>query len=202
MFDRRHNMVLSGSYDLPMTGNQFVEGWRLTSILTLSSGSPFTVENSRNISGNLLSSSNFNSRPDLTPGFSNNATEGVSAGCAGVAAGTLLGGADTYFDPCAVSLQEAGFLGDLGRNTFIGPGVAVFDFAIHKTTRLTERTTLEFRSEFFNIFNRANFNSPGQTQRRVFTSSNPNSNRAGASGRLIETTSTSRQIQFALKLLF
>ena len=201
MFDRRHNLVISGSYDLPMTGNLFVEGWRLSSILSFSSGSPFTVENSRNISGNLLSSSNFNSRPDLTPGFSNNATEGVSAGCADVAAGTLLGGADTYFDPCAVSLQEAGFLGELGRNTFIGPGVANVDFAIHKTTRLSERTSLEFRSEFFNIFNRANFNSPGQTERRVFTSTNPN-RRAGASGRLIQTTTTSRQIQFAVKLLF
>ena len=135
------------------------------------------------------------------PGFSNNVTEGVSAGCAGVDAGTPLGGADTYFDPCAVSLQEAGFLGNLGRNTFIGPGVANLDFAIHKTTRLSESTSLEFRSEFFNVFNRANFNSPDQTRRRVFTSRSGN-RRAGAAGRLIQTTTTERQIQFAVKLIF
>ena len=89
MFHHRHNLVVSGTYDLPMTGNRFVEGWRLSSILTLQSGSPFTVENSRNISGNLLSSSNFNSRPDLTPGFSNNATEGVSAGVLALTRGRL-----------------------------------------------------------------------------------------------------------------
>jgi len=63
----------------------------------------------------------------LLTGFSNNPVKGVSKGCAGVPAGTKLGTLDLYFDPCAFALPDAGFYGNLGRNTVIGPGLANFD---------------------------------------------------------------------------
>ena len=104
---------------------------------------------------------------------------------------------DQYFDPGAFELQPAGFYGNVGRNTLIGPGVANLDLSFIKDTGLTEEVTLQFRAELFNLFNRANFGNPSNT---VFSGSRTTpSSRAGRIG---STTTTSRQIQFALKLVF
>ncbi|MBI4482437.1 MAG: TonB-dependent receptor [Acidobacteria bacterium] len=184
-FDVRHNLSVNWSYELPLRGSRLVEGWEVSGILTLAAGSPFAVENSFNRSRNLLSGSNLNDRPDLKAGASNS---------------PVLGGPDRYFDAGAFQLQEAGYLGNLGRNTVIGPGVAAFDAALHKNTRLREGVDLQFRAEFFNVLNRPNFGPPGQTQRTVFTSSAGVP--SGQSGRLTATTTSSRQIQFGLKLIF
>src|SRR5207244_12476048 len=87
--------------------------------------------------------------PDLLPGFSNNPVKGVSKGCPGVPAETKLGIPDMYFDPCAFALPEAGFYGNLGRNTVIGPGLANFDFALVKNISFLESRSIQFRAEAF-----------------------------------------------------
>ena len=89
---------------------------------------------------------------------------------------------------CCFLARPARNVGDAGRNTIIGPGTSNFDFSAFKNTRLTERFTLEFRSEFFNIFNKAQFNLP------VFDPTNQ------AFGQ-ITSVRAARQIQFGMKLL-
>ena len=99
------------------------------------------------------------------------------------------------------TLPEAGFYGNLGRNTVISPGLANFDFAVVKNTALTETKSLQFRAEAFNVFNRANFNRPGPLTEsiRLF-------NQSGAvvpSAATIRSTLTdSRQIQLGVKITF
>lgn len=123
-------------------------------------------------------------RPNLAPGASNN---------------PVLGGPDQYFDPTAFEFPEAGFYGNLGRNTLIGPGFANFDFSVFKNTAepaISEQFQIQFRVEFFNLFNRVNF---GEVSERLFTS---RGGRRGSAGRISSTTTTSRQIQMGLKILF
>ena len=94
-----------------------------------------------------------------------------------------------------------GFHGRNGRNTLRIPGVATTDLSLIKNTPLGEGADLQFRAEFFNIFNRANFSDPGV---RLFTGTRlSNASSTGASaGRITTTTTTSREIQVALKILF
>ena len=137
----------------------------------------------------------------MRPGFSNNPVKGVSKGCPGVAAGTPLGTPDLYFDPCAFALPEAGFYGNLGRNTVIGPGLANFDFAVVKNIALKETKSVQFRAEAFNVFNRANFNRPGPLTEsiKLFNASGAVVPSVAAIG---STLTDSRQIQLGLKITF
>ena len=86
----------------------------------------------------------------------------------------------------------------------IGPGYANLDFSLLKTTRLSEEVDLQFRAEFFNLFNQASFATPTAQNRFVFVGANPDGTGvpSGSAGRLTGTVVTSRQIQFALKFLF
>ena len=107
----------------------------------------------------------------------------------------VLGGPDKYFDETQFVLQPTGYYGNLGRNTLRIPGVATVDFSMVKKTALAEGTELQFRAEIFNIFNRANFGQPTEV---LFRSSGSRR----TAGRITSTTTTSRQIQFALKITF
>ena len=98
-------------------------------------------------------------------------------------------------------IGEHGFAGDVGRLTARGDDFANFDFALKKDTRLAEDVSLQFRAEFFNIFNHPNFRVPSGSNRRAFSSrrnTSPNSNFS----RITLTDNDARQVQFALKLLF
>jgi hypothetical protein len=146
-----------------------------------------------------------NDRPDLVSGRNNgNIISGTTAGCSGVAAGRTLGTPNLYFDPCAFTLQPVGFLGNAGRNFLRGPGLANLDFSLVKDTPvryLGEGGKLEFRAEFFNILNRANFALPASL---VFAggTTTVDEPRLSTAGLITSTSTTSRQIQLALKLLF
>ena len=113
----------------------------------------------------------------------------------------MLGGPEQYFDTSAFALQEIGFLGNFGRNAIRWPGMATLDFSLLKDIPVTafgDSGTLQFRAEFFNILNRANFGSPNRT---IF-SGTAGSVPLGNAGRITDTDTTSRQIQFALRLQF
>ena len=105
------------------------------------------------------------------------------------------GSPNEWFNPSAFVLPTAGTYGNLGRGVYRGPGLADLDVSLFKTTKITERTNLQFRAEFFNALNHANFGTPNAT---VFagTAFNP------SAGLVTATTTTSRQIQFGLKLVF
>lgn len=91
--------------------------------------------------------------------------------------------------------------GNLGRNTLIGPGLVNFDFSLFKNNfvrRISDAFNVQFRAEFFNVINRANF-APPLDNRNVFDSAG---NPIGNAGLITSTQTPSRQIQFALKLIW
>jgi hypothetical protein len=107
----------------------------------------------------------------------------------------IIGSPNQWFNPAAFLAppNASGFYGNLGRDTLTGPGLATWDVSLLKDTRIRERLNLQFRAEFFNILNYANFNTPNAV---VFTPSGV----SPTAGVITSTSTTSRQIQFALKL--
>jgi hypothetical protein len=200
-FDQRHTLVVNGRYQLPWDkalkagiAKGLLGGWSINGIFSASSGQPFNINTGFNNS--LNNDSQQTDRPDLAPGFSNNPTSGVTNGCAGVLPGQKLGTPALWFDPCAFVLQRPGTFGNLGRNTVIAPGFQQFNFTLLKNTPISEGKNLEFRAEFFNLLNHANFTLPART---VF---NANGQRTGAAGVITTTGGDNRQIQLGLKLNF
>jgi outer membrane receptor protein involved in Fe transport len=183
-FDVRHNLSAHFSANLPWgenlsgVGKALLAGWQVNGIASVASGSPFTVlvgfDNAN------VRSRTFSQRPSLVPGASNN---------------PVLGGPDLYFDPLAFQLAEPGFLGDVGRNTVIAPGLALLDMSLVKSFAMGGERRMEFRIEGFNILNRANF---GRPSAQVFDAGG----RVGDAGRITNTTTAARQVQLGLKFLF
>lgn len=199
-FNAKHTVVGYLSYPLPFRTDSralgtMANGWRLDGIFTATSGLPLTpllaTSNSRN-----LSTAGIADRPNLNPGFSNNPNHGISAGCTGFAAGTPVGNARNWFDPCAFSLPIAGTYGDMLRNTVTGPGILSLDVAMEKDFKVNERASLTFRAEAFNIMNRANFGLPNPTALTSTGAAN------AAAGVITYTVTSSRQLQFALRFNF
>ena len=127
-----------------------------------------------------------NDRPDTNPSFTGN---------------PILGKVNEWINPAAFSLEPVGTLGNLGRDTAIGPGLWSLDTAVMKDTRITETLRVQFRAEFFNIFNHTSFNVPPNLGVFIL---NPNGTSTinPTFGQLTSTATTSRQIQFAVKFLF
>ncbi len=93
-------------------------------------------------------------------------------------------------------------LGNAGRNDVYGPGLIDFDFSLVKDTAITERVNLQFRAEFFNIFNRPNFNPPIVNSTLFNQDGSANLTSNGSLAPLDSTATSSRQLQFALKVIF
>jgi hypothetical protein len=212
-FDVTNVWKVNSMYRLPGltssdgVASKFVNGWWVSGILTLQSGSPFTpaLGFNRSMSGSAGAPAGMD-RPDIVVGRtpSNIVFGGTSAGCTGLPAGTSFGPRNTahYFDPCAFTIPNAGFLGTASRNMLRAPGYAGLDFSMAKDTPLKslgENGNVQFRLEFFNIFNRANFGLPNRT---VYTGKATGEPVLGTAGQITSTVGTSRQVQVALKLLF
>ena len=165
-FDSRNAVIANFSYLLPFRAGEkvlgaVVNGWTFDGITTFESGQPFTPRNAKAVSNDLASQ--LAERPNLNPGFSSNPTHGISKGCPGFAAGTPVGNANNWYDPCAFSLPLSGTYGNLRRNSVIGPGVEDVDLALEKGFSLPEKANGTFRAEMFNVMNHANkFWSSGQ----------------------------------------
>ncbi|MSO21393.1 MAG: TonB-dependent receptor [Acidobacteria bacterium] len=213
-FDVTANWRFNAIYKMPnlVSSNgvlgKLVNGWWMSGIVSTQTGFATTVK----VAGNRSRSQNnnafggFQDRPDLADGRNTkNMTSGTTAGCNGVEAGQKLGTSDRYFDPCAFVLQPAGFLGNASRGVLRSPGLATLDFSLSKDTStgyLGEQGKLEFRMETFNLLNRVNFAQDFSTN--VFSGSptTVDEPRLLTAGQLTATRTTSRQIQFALKLIF
>ncbi len=175
---------ISGTYDLPfgrhLTGTtaRLLAGWQMNAIASLLSGFPFTPQVGSNRSGD--GDTRNPDRPSLNPNFTGP---------------VVLGSPNQWFNPNAFVLPAAGTYGSLGRGTYTGPGLADLDLSFFKTTPIGERARLQLRGEFFNILNHPNFGPPNAT---VFSGTSI----SGSAGLITTTTTTSRQIQFGLKLVF
>jgi TonB dependent receptor-like, beta-barrel len=182
-----------------------LDGWRASTILSLSSGEPFTTTVSSNVS-----LSGGSDRPNLVLGRNNgNITSGTTAGCPGaplITPGEKLGTRNLWYDPCAFYLQNPGFLGNAARNILRSPGITNLDFSLAKNfaiKRLGEGSHVEFRAEAFNIMNTPNFAVPA---RAVFSGTAGQAVLSTAQQNQINSTNgsflTSRQLQFGLRLVF
>ncbi len=199
-FDITHSFVANASYDLPvgkgLTGvaGQLAGGWQLNTIVTLSSGVPFSAF----VDGD----------PDRDATDDNTARPNLVAG-----AGLLPPGGRTpnlWFNPAAFAAPTVGFRGTAGRNILIGPNFRALDFAIVKNFRIDEKRRIQFRAEAFNLLNRANFDLPANAEdgEQVFTFIPASGNtpaqfvRTASAGKIFNTVGDSRELQFALKFVF
>jgi hypothetical protein len=191
-FDIRNLAAINGTYEFGFgRGKRFlsgargwqdklVSGWSVNGIETLQSGFPFTPQLGYN------PSNDGDTRNPVRPSYNPNFHGSI-----------ITGGPNQYFNPNAFIAPVNGTYGNVGRDTLIGPGVEELDLSALKNTVLSEKLKLQFRAEFFNILNTVNFNTPNTV---VFTSAtSPPSPTAGV---ITATSTTSRQIQFALKLLW
>lgn len=182
-FDLRHYFVSYVTTELPHFGGPewLTAGWQFNAISSFASGNPFSVVVGFDQARARFQAGTSPQRPDLVSGKRNN---------------PILGGPNKYFDTSAFVLPSAGYYGTLGRNTLIGPGLATIDLAANKTFKLGERLNLQFRTEVFNSLNHPNFSIP--SQRTVFSSTGA----VGSAGLITTTKTSSRQLQFGLKLTF
>jgi carboxypeptidase family protein len=191
-YDVRNLGVISVVYGLPFGngkrfatglgkfGNGAVSGWSVNSLVVIQAGFPFTPQLSYNPSNN--GDTRNPVRPFANPNFHGSA---------------ILGKPSQWFNPGAFLQPPAnsGFFGNLGRDTLVGPGLASWDFSAVKETALYERLNLQFRAEIFNLLDRANFNTPNLI---VFTPTGV----SGTAGAISSTSTTARQVQFGVKLLW
>jgi hypothetical protein len=196
-FDARHRFVLSGVYQLPLVWEKngltkrLASGWSISPIVNLQSGNPFSpivpltatlapgATPTPGVIYNSGSLENFD-RPNLVPGqplyVANKSPQ-------------------QFVNPLAFVRNSQGF-GNAGRNILESPGFQDIDLSIGKTTAITERVSLQFRAEAFNLFNHPNFAQPS------------NSITAANFGQITVTRTargdlgSSRQLQLGMKLIF
>ena len=211
-FNITHNLTINYLWSIPTSASLqgplawAAKGWQLGGIMQIKTGLPFTPLIGGDPLG-LLDSAPFG-YPDrlkgsgcsapVNPGNPNGyikvncfalpvATPAIAANCAPFSG-----------DGNPISGTCANLLGNSGRNAVYGPGLVDFDFSVIKDTKIFERLTVQFRAEIFNIFNRTNFNPPLANNTLFDQGGVPNP----AAGVLDSTSTSSREVQFALKLIF
>ncbi|RMG52944.1 MAG: hypothetical protein D6723_07885, partial [Acidobacteria bacterium] len=181
--DRRHRLVIHGTYDFPSfrsgrgPAGKFLSGWELAWIATLQSGRPIDIVDSNGASLFGVTTS----RASFAPGAT---IESASRG------GSVNRRLNRFFNTDAFVPAGFGF-GNVGRNILTGPDQRNMDLSIIKRTPIYENHTLEFRAEFFNVFNTVNFANPGNDIASPATF-----------GVITRTSASPRIIQFALKYSF
>ena len=195
-----HAGVISGTWDLPLGDGhallsnlaapekQLASGWSVSAIAALQSGFPFSPQLGYNPTGN--GDSRNPVRPSLNAAYHGNLYPKTP---------------QQWFDPHAFVAPDSGTAGNLGRDTLTGPGMENLDFSIVKNTAIHERVKAQFRAEYFNVLNHTNFSTPNP----VVFSAGPTPAKPGTAvavsptaGVITGTANSSRQLQFALKLLF
>ena len=205
-YDRKHRVTVSYRYELPFFSaasglkRTLLGDWAISGITIFQSGTPFSVTDSGAGSAYL--------GPGLTPAtLGAQLASGGSIG-AGLTSGDIHKRLDGYLnlanfttappaDPTGCQADTTGAacttaFGNLGRNIYRGPFQQNWDFSLIKNFRLTERQSLRFTADFFNIWNHANFASPSLNDVE-----NP-----GPFGKILSTVGTPRLIQFQLRYSF
>lgn len=186
-FDRRHRFSLVFNQELPNAfqggaGKFLLNDWQMNGFFVTQTGNPLTVT-SRN-SGRAIGGSAVNPNGDAMFADVNLSGNLANSGSAGE-------NLDSYFLDGAFSDPGRFRFGNSGRGMVRGPGQWNVDFSVFKNIPITERVRMQFRTEFFNLFNHANFSNP-----------NTDVTNPGAFGTIRGTAVNARLIQFALKLTF
>ena len=170
-FDARQRFVVSAIYDLPFRGHWALDGWQLAAIIQSQSGSPVNIITSNSTVNGVANTL----RPDV-----NGPIE-------------VIGAVDGWFDTSVFTAMPR--FGNLGRNPIVGPTFNNTDFSIIKDTKLSEGVRAQFRAEFFDLFNHANFGQPGNLV------GSPGFGRITSTRFPTGESGSSRQVQFAFKLI-
>jgi hypothetical protein len=220
-FDRTHRFVLNYLWDLPRPAvvarssiaRALLSNWQVAGIITAMSGLPIDIVDS-NAGSFYLGPNNGLSRPSWAPGATRGtATSNIPAGYffnsfAFARPIVLTGQLIPSSNGTATASAPGTDFGNVGRNVLRGPRQTNVDFSIIKRFPLREARSLEFRTEFFNLFNHVNFANPISNLNAVTSSGgsiDPNTGRItnpGDFGRIIATSNNPRLVQLALKLNF
>ncbi|MGH9784861.1 MAG: hypothetical protein ACRD88_11820, partial [Terriglobia bacterium] len=182
--DIPQKFALSALYELPFDRNRFWGGWQVNGILSLRSGFPTDLQVAQRPPTFTLQN-----RPDVVLGEPKLAPNP---------------GFDQYFNPRAYTIpgtvpdsqgRPIRMYGNAGRNTLRGPGAKNLDLSVFKSFKATERSSVQFRAEAFNLTNTPSFEIP-TARSAALTVGNP------AFGKLSGSQSVGRQVQFGLKFLF
>jgi hypothetical protein len=208
-FDRPQRFVVSYVYDLPLLRHSaglthvLLGGWQVTGVTIFQSGLPFSIFDTASGTAFILNGSTSTLTANLASGGSIN--QGYSSGDIHARLNGYLNPANFAIVPvlpqnqaqCATDPNFCvnGF-GDLGRNIYRGPHQQNWDFSLIKNFRLTERQSLRFTADMFNLWNHANFANPAVTD--VETIGFPNS----PFGKIVSTRGVPRLIQFSLRYAF
>jgi hypothetical protein len=220
-YDVRNRFVLSGFYELPFKANRLVSGWQLGIVSQAQSGSPITplltintgtgttltvrpnqlqrvtpTGNPHQFYNNTVLCENYNGTPTgapiTTPSCATTPNAAFAIPCTFNSVATVPATGAPFYAVIPGSCTP----GDMQRDALQGPDFVNTDFSVVKNTKIKERFNLQFRSEFFDIFNHPNFGNPGNTV-------------TASSFGLITSTrfpagdfGSAREIQFALKLIF
>ncbi|MGB9178368.1 MAG: TonB-dependent receptor [Pyrinomonadaceae bacterium] len=208
-FDARHRFVVNAIYELPFKGNQLVAGWQLAIITQSQSGNPVTIlaGNAGAISAT-IGAANSNSltglatlRPDVNGPITitGRPEQWFTATVCDPRPGGVCPAGSTFILPIAfVGGRNVFHFGSLGRNVVIGPRFNNTDFSVIKNTKIGESMRVQFRAEFFDVFNHTNFGQPGRVAQVGSTTFGVISNTRFGTG----DSGSSRQVQFALKFSF
>jgi hypothetical protein len=172
----------------PAITQELLGGWNLSGIATLQSGFPFSPQLGYNPTGN--GDSRNPARPQLNPAFSGSLYPRT---------------ANEWFNPNAFAAPYPGTFGNASRDSLSGPGLTDVDLSFAKNTTIHERLRTQFRAEYFNILNHTNFTTPNAVVFSTGPTPAKTSTAAALSptaGVMTATATTSRQLQFGLKILF
>jgi hypothetical protein len=218
-FDRTHRLVVSYLYDLPTpafagnsaAGKTLLGGWQVAGIVTVMSGLPIDIVDTGAGSFYGLSGGSAPlARPDYAPGATrgtamNNVPSGFYFNPFAFARPVVLANQPILSSGGAAIAGAIGTdIGSIGRNILRGPRQKNVDFSIIKRFRISEVKNIEFRTEFFNLFNQVNLANPISDLNSVVASGGSLDARGniinpGSFGRIISTANNPRLIQFALK---
>jgi hypothetical protein len=201
-FNHKQRWVTSFSYELPFLNHRSdllgraLGGWELTGVLTLQTGTPFTIID--NAGGSAAGSSGPGlATPTWAPGA--NVANAYTSG-------DIHSRLKQYVKPTAFESDApvgssglTGF-GNVGRNVFVGPSQRGLDFSIAKHFRITERQSVKFTTQFFNLTNTPSFGNPAGNALDISIPRKPTD--PGQFGQINSTLGTPRLIQFSLKYAF
>jgi hypothetical protein len=177
--DVRHRVVVTTLWQIPEAktlhgiASAILNHWQTNLIAIAQTGTPFSILSNSDTAGF---------------GIGGDTAVPVAGQSANVGHRVYNNGALVYLNPAAFTNAPSGSIGGLARNSFYGPGYVNFDFSLFKEFHVTESQKLQFRSEFFNLFNHPNFFNPGNT--------------VGGGLGIIGRANNPRYVQFALKYLF
>jgi hypothetical protein len=220
-FDTRRNLVINAIWQVPNGAHTgpvgwFEKGWQLGAIFNVHDGIPFTPTYGTGADPEGNKGSNSYGTPDrlfgnecetaVNPGNANNY---IKADCFTLPTAPTMAYWEANCDTTSAIYGPTprttapypvcfNLRGNAGRNSLIGPGLTDLDFSLFKNLYTRERFTAQFRAEAFNVFNHPNFVGPA-TANGLSDIFDANGNPGSAVGKLTSTSTTSRQLQFALK---